>query len=68
MFGIRDFGIPELLIILVIIVLLFGPGRIGKIAGELGKGIRSFRDGLGGQKEDQPQSPTGSNDGENEGK
>jgi sec-independent protein translocase protein TatA len=48
----RDFGIPELLIILVIIVILFGPGRIGKVAGELGKGIRSFRDGLGGNKED----------------
>jgi len=42
----RDFGLPELLIILVIIILLFGPGRIGKVAGELGKGIRSFRDGL----------------------
>lgn len=39
-------GIAELLIILVIIILLFGVGRIGKIAGELGKGIRSFRDGL----------------------
>lgn len=42
----RDFGIGELLIILVIVVLLFGPGRIGKIAGELGKGIRSFREGI----------------------
>jgi sec-independent protein translocase protein TatA len=47
----RDFGIPELLIILVIVILLFGPGRIGKIAGELGKGIRNFRDGLGGKDE-----------------
>jgi sec-independent protein translocase protein TatA len=46
----RDFGLPELLIILVIIVILFGPGRIGKVAGELGKGIRSFRDGLTGKE------------------
>lgn len=45
----RDFGLPELLIILVIIIVLFGPGRIGKVAGELGKGIRSFRDGLSGK-------------------
>ncbi|MFA5872374.1 MAG: twin-arginine translocase TatA/TatE family subunit [Anaerolineales bacterium] len=36
-------GMPELLIILVIVILLFGVGRIGKIAGELGKGIRSFK-------------------------
>jgi sec-independent protein translocase protein TatA len=45
----RDFGLPELLIILVIIIVLFGPGRIGKVAGELGKGIRSFKDGLEGK-------------------
>ncbi len=41
-----DLGVPELLIILVIVILLFGPGRIGKIAGEVGKGIRNFREGL----------------------
>jgi sec-independent protein translocase protein TatA len=49
----RDFGLPELLIILVIIVIVFGPGRIGKVAGELGKGIRSFKNGLGEKKEDE---------------
>jgi len=40
------FGSTELIIILVILVLLFGVGRIGKIASELGQGIRSFREGL----------------------
>ncbi len=48
----RDFGAPELLIILVIILLLFGPGRIGKVAGELGKSIRAFRDGLSDKSDD----------------
>jgi sec-independent protein translocase protein TatA len=51
-----DFGLPELLIILVIVIVLFGPGRIGKVAGEIGKGIRSFRDGLKGKDdEDKPE-------------
>ena len=54
----QDFGIPELLIILVIIILLFGPGRIGKVAGELGKGIKSFKDGLQGEKQDEPDAET----------
>jgi len=42
-------GTTELIIILVIVVLLFGIGRISKVAGELGKGIRSFKDGLKGE-------------------
>jgi len=41
----------ELIIILVIVTLLFGVGRIGKIASELGSGIRSFKEGLNGDKE-----------------
>ncbi|HET9590877.1 MAG TPA: twin-arginine translocase TatA/TatE family subunit [Anaerolineales bacterium] len=51
-------GLPrgaELIVILVIVMLLFGPGRIGKIAAELGKGIRSFREGLGQDKTDEAQ-------------
>lgn len=44
-------GPTELIIILIIVVLLFGVGRIGKIAGELGSGIRAFRDGLQGDKD-----------------
>ncbi|MEN8241532.1 MAG: twin-arginine translocase TatA/TatE family subunit [Chloroflexota bacterium] len=39
-------GTTELIIVLVIVILIFGAGRIGKIAGELGSGIKSFREGL----------------------
>ena len=45
-------GQTELIIILVIVLLLFGAGRIGKIAGELGSGIRAFKSGLSDEKED----------------
>jgi sec-independent protein translocase protein TatA len=48
------FGFPESLFILTVVLLLFGVGRIIKIAGEFGKGIHSFRKGLKGNddKED----------------
>ena len=46
-----DIGLSELLIILLIIFLLFGAGRISKIAGELGQGIRAFRKGLTGNED-----------------
>ena len=43
-------GTPELLIILVIVLVVFGVGRLGKVGGELGSAIRQFRDGLNGDK------------------
>ncbi len=52
----KSFGLPELLIILVIVVLLFGVGRLGKVGAELGKGIRNFREAIsGGQSSDEHQ-------------
>ena len=38
-------GVPELAIILAIVVLLFGIGRIGQIGGELGAGIKPSEKG-----------------------
>jgi sec-independent protein translocase protein TatA len=49
----RGLGGWELIIILVIVLLLFGAGRITKIAGELGGGIKAFREGLKGDKEEE---------------
>jgi len=40
MFGL---GLPELLVILVIVVLLFGAGRLPQIGAGIGEGIRNFR-------------------------
>jgi len=40
MFGI---GMPELVIILVIILIVFGAGKLPEIGGAIGKGIRNFK-------------------------
>jgi sec-independent protein translocase protein TatA len=51
-------GLPELLIILVIVLLLFGVGRLSRIGGELGSAIANFRkgmnDGTETDKKDEP--------------
>jgi len=46
-------GPLELGIILAIIVIVFGVGRITKIGGELGSGIKAFKNGLQGDKEEE---------------
>lgn len=46
-----NLGPTELIIILIIVILLFGVGRISKISGELGKSIRAFRDNLNAKDE-----------------
>lgn len=41
-----SFGPLELGIILVIVILIFGVGRLGRVGGELGSAIKNFREGL----------------------
>ncbi len=50
--NIGGLGTPELLIILVIVLLIFGVGRVSRIGSELGQGIREFRKGLTEGSED----------------
>ena len=44
----------EWVIILVIVLLIFGVGRVGKLGEELGKGVRAFRQGVQEESEEEP--------------
>ena len=50
-------GPTELIIILVIILIIFGVGRLGEIGGALGKGLREFRKGQSGELEQPEPEP-----------
>lgn len=52
MFG--SLGWPEIILLVVVILLIFGVGRITKLGGELGSAIRAFKDGLNGEKKATP--------------
>ena len=45
------FGIPELLIILLIIMLVFGARKLPEIGSSLGRGIRTFKSAVTGEEE-----------------
>ncbi|UFS72045.1 twin-arginine translocase TatA/TatE family subunit [Geomonas sp. RF6] len=48
MFG---FGLPELIVVLVIVLVVFGAGRLPEIGGALGKSIRNFKNASSGKEE-----------------
>jgi len=51
-------GWPELLLILAVVLLVFGVGRISKVGSELGKGISAFREGVKeGREGDEAEEP-----------
>ena len=48
MFG---FGMPELIVVLVIVLVVFGAGRLPEIGGALGKSIRNFKKASSGKED-----------------
>jgi len=51
-------GLPEILVILVIALLIFGPGKIADLGKGLGEGIRNFKSSVtDGDKAEEPKKP-----------
>jgi sec-independent protein translocase protein TatA len=47
-------GFPELLILLVVVLLVFGPKRLPEMGRSLGRGMREFKDSVTGNDTEQP--------------
>lgn len=61
-------GLPELLIILLVVLLIFGPRRLPDMAKGLGQSVREFRRGLKDMKEDFESEVNGEDDKSRSGK
>ena len=46
-------GVPELIILLVIIIIVFGVGRLPEVGGAIGKSLREFRKATSGMDEEE---------------
>ncbi len=60
-----NLGIPELILILAIVVLLFGVGKLPQLGKGIGEGIRNFKQAVkdGGQDSEKKEPPQGSGSG-----
>ena len=56
-------GIPEIIIILLVIMLIFGARRLPEIGTSLGKSIRTFKSAVTGEDEKQGEEATSSSSG-----
>ena len=50
-------GGPELILILVVVLIIFGVGKLPQVGGAIGKGIREFRKGQRGEDEAAGEKP-----------
>lgn len=49
-------GTPEIILIVVVVLLLFGGKKIPELMNGLGKGVKSFKDGMNGNDAEKPSS------------
>ena len=50
-------GVPEIILVLVIILIIFGVGKLPQVGGAIGKGLREFRKGQRGEYEEEEEEP-----------
>jgi len=65
MFGL---GTTELIIILVLVMIIFGAGKLPQVGGALGKGLRNFKDGVKEGNEEKPEAEPDKIDGNDQNK
>jgi sec-independent protein translocase protein TatA len=52
-----NIGLPEILVVLVIALIIFGPKRLPELGRSVGRGIREFRSSISGHDEEEKPAP-----------
>lgn len=52
-----NIGLPEILIVLVLVLIIFGPKRLPELGRSIGHGIREFRGSISGENESETKPP-----------
>jgi sec-independent protein translocase protein TatA len=58
----KSFGIWEIVLILVIVLIIFGVGKLPQVGGAIGKGLRSFKKAQSGEDEEEKKKETAAAD------
>ncbi len=66
--GMPNVGLPELLVIMVVVLLLFGPGRLTEVGRSLGRAVGEFKRAIFSLDTDDSVTPPGDGDGPQRGR
>lgn len=53
-----NIGAPEIILVLAIVLIVFGAGKLPDVMSQLGRGVREFRDSASGKEDDKPAKTT----------